>query len=164
MANGCLRWLGSPAGRRANMLINRPDRSAHADRAVEWLCAGVMVWWCIALSLPGSLMQTPLFAGFANVGMTQDQWAGMFGVIGMLRCVVLFVNGRWPKTPFFRAVGAALGAFIFFELTVRFAEASLINHGPWQTGTGVYCLLGVSEMFSVYRAMHDARYYSHAGG
>lgn len=130
-----------------------------SDRAIEWLCAFVMVWWAIALSLPGEIFAAPLFAGFASVGLSQRTWVLLFSLSGGARVVALAVNGRWPRTPLIRMACAGFGCFIFSQLAWLFYEGALIVHGPFQTGVGVYALLAVGDLLSIYRAAHDARYY-----
>lgn len=76
---------------------------ARSDRAIEWLCAFVMIWWAAALSLPGDILATPLFAGFASIGLSQRAWVLLFSISGAARIVALAINGRWPRTPLITA-------------------------------------------------------------
>lgn len=129
------------------------------DRAIEWLCAGITLWWAIALALPGDILSGPAFVAFNRVGWPQSTWMLLFAFSGGVRVIALWVNGRWPKTPIIRMFASIFGAFVWTQLAWLFYQSSLMNHGPFQTGMGVYGLLAAAEVFSTFRAAHDARYY-----
>lgn len=128
------------------------------DRAIEWFSAGVMVAWGVTLSLPGDTLSQPGFVAFRRFGFSEEFWIFFLTFFGVLRLAALYINGRWPKSPYIRMVCAACGAFVWGQVAYRIYEAAAINNTPVSTGSAVYGLLAAFELFSIYRAAFDARY------
>lgn len=137
-------------------------RSAFPDldeRTAEWLCAGIMVVWGVTLAINGDTLNQPGFAAFHRFGATQSFWAWMFGGSGFARTAALYINGRWPKTPIIRMVCAGFGFVSWSQLSWLFLEGTALSTGVPTPGIGVYAVLALAELYSIYRAAHDARYY-----
>lgn len=130
------------------------------DRALEWFSAGTMLWWSFALALPGSLLSQPNFAAFHEFGITEGMWCWIFGIVGGGRAAALYINGRWPKGPYVRMVGALFGAVTWAQISVMLTQGSVAAYHQLSTGTGVYTLLSLADLFAIYRATRDARYYA----
>ena len=125
------------------------------DRALEWLCAGFMVTWGLALARSSDAMVWPP-PGFGNwPGMTATLWASILCGSGLVRIAALYINGRWPRTPVIRTVCASFGLLAWSHLSWVFAETA----GRPAAGIGVYGILALAELYSIYRAAHDARYH-----
>lgn len=117
-----------------------------------------MVTWGVTLALPGNTLDDLAFAAFRGIGTTEVVWAAAFGLVGGGRLAALYVNGRNPRTPHARMAGALFGALSWGQV------AWLLTAGTWgvtgiaHTGTGLYGLLALADLFSIFRAAHDARY------
>jgi hypothetical protein len=146
------------------IMSQRHAKSVYADRvgdrALEWFSALVMVAWSVLLAFSGGSLSLPSFGGFHRFGMTETLWAWGFGSIGMARLVALYINGRWPKTPHVRMVGAMLGVVAWGQVAFMLTEGSLAAYGKVPTGAGTYGLLALADLFSIYRAAFDARYHA----
>lgn len=130
-------------------------------RELEWASAGIMLWWSYVLMRPGALLAQPGFAAFHKLPVTETQWAWVFGVIGACRCAALYVNGRWPRTPYIRIFGAMFGVVTWPQISYMVSESSLISFGDFlTTGTGVYLGLAIMDVMAIFRASRDARYYT----
>lgn len=134
---------------------SRSGLSEFNDRALEWLCAGIMVSWGLTLALDGDAMVRPPPCLGGRPGMTAALWASILCGSGLVRVAALYINGRWPKTPVIRTVCASLGLLAWSHLSWAFAEAAARP----AAGIGVYGMLALAELFSIYRAAHDARYH-----
>lgn len=130
-----------------------------SDRTSEWYSSMVMIAWGATLALPGDLLSQPGFVAFRRFGMTESTWAFVFALVGGSRLVALFINGRWPRSPHIRMVGALFGALSWGQVSILLYEAAGINNTPITTGCAVYALLAVFELFSINRAAFDARYH-----
>jgi hypothetical protein len=130
------------------------------DRALEWFSASIMLAWSLVLALPGQTLAGPSFAAFNRFDwMTEALWAWVFGVVGAARIVALYINGRWPKTPHIRMAGSLFGALSWAQVAWLITEGTYNATGVASTGTAVYTLLALADIFSIYRARFDARYY-----
>jgi hypothetical protein len=128
------------------------------DRAIEWLAAIVMLGWGIILAMPGDSLAQPQFQAFRNYGVSETAWAWVFGVLGGARLAALYINGRWPRTPHIRMMGALFGAISWMQIAWIITDSTLVMQGVATTGIAVYLALALAEIFSVYRAAFDARY------
>lgn len=129
------------------------------DRSTEWLSGMVMISWGWTLFLPGDTLAGPAFAAFRRFDFTEETWAGVFLGAGVLRLVMLFINGRWPKTPLFRMVLSAFGATSWLHVSFLLYQSHVQAAGPMGTGPGVYAILALFDLISVFRASVDVRYY-----
>ena len=132
--------------------------SGFNDRALEWLCAGIMLSWCVALALVDDAMTRPPLGLFERHGESEAFWASLFGAAGLARVAALYVNGRWPRTPLIRTVCAGLGFVVWSQLSWLFALGFWVSNTQSATGAGVYGMLALAELYSIYRAAHDVRY------
>lgn len=128
------------------------------ERPMEWFSSGVMVVWSATLSLPGDLLAQPGFVAFHRFGLSETFWAAAFAAFGVGGLVALFINGRWPRTPYIRICRAVFGALSWGQVSWLLYMASEINGTPISTGCGVYALLAAFELISIQTAAYDARY------
>lgn len=129
------------------------------DRSLEWFSSCVMVIWGATLMLPGDTLAGPQFEAFGRFGLTEDFWSWMFTGIGMARLVALYINGRWPRSPHIRMIGSAFGVLTWAQVSYLLTAGTFLKTGVANTGMGVYAALAMADLFGVYRAMFDARYY-----
>lgn len=131
------------------------------DRGLEWFSAAVMVAWGLTLAMPGNTLDGANFLAFhRSPWMTETFWATAFGLVGGGRFVALYINGRSPRTPHARIVGAVFGVLSWSQVSLLITEGTYHSTGVASTGTGVYALLALADLFSVFRAAHDARYHN----
>lgn len=134
-------------------------RSMFQDRGLEWFSAAVMVAWGVTLALPGNTLDGISFTAFQrHAWMTETFWAAALGLAGGARIAALYVNGRNPRTPYARMAGALFGALSWGQVCWLLTQGTYGQTGIASTGTGVYGLLAVADLFSIFRAAHDARY------
>lgn len=130
----------------------------NADRSIEWLSALMMLNWAFVLSLPGdTLRASASYAAFAPHGVNEERLAVVLGIIGAVRVVTLWINGRWPRGPALRILGCVTGAILWSQIAWLLALAASAS-GALSTGVGAYALLAGAEVLSIYKAAFDARY------
>lgn len=128
------------------------------DRAVEWLSALCLLGWATVLALPGDTLASGNLREFLRFGFSEAQLATAFAFVGAARVTALFINGRWPKTPVIRMIGAAAG-FTLWGQTAAMLYTTWVNTGVPSTGLPIYTLLALADLLSIFRAAFDARYH-----
>lgn len=126
-------------------------------RALEYYCASVMLCWAGVMALPGDTLAAGSLKPLLSMGISEAWVAGVYGAMGSARLVTLVVNGRWPKGPWLRVVGALFGFALWMQVFVVIAWTCLQTGIP-TTGLAVYFPMAMAEMYSVYRASSDGRY------
>ena len=134
---------------------------AGGARDTEWLSAFLMCAWALVLSLPGDSLAGPAFSAFHRLNLTEPVWALAFGATGGLRVAALYINGRSPRTPYARMLGAFLGFLGWGEVGLLVQQGTSAAHGVAAPDLAVYGLLAAMELRSLYRASYDARYVAH---
>jgi hypothetical protein len=132
-------------------------QSQARERALEWLSAIIMVAWGIILAQSGDTLSGPNFHEFAAHDMSEEALAYVFGTVGGVRIAALYINGRWPRTPLLRMLGAGAGLLLWGQIASMFA-ISYVRFGTAGTGFAAYGSLAMAEIFSIYWAAFDARY------
>jgi hypothetical protein len=130
------------------------------DRGLEWFSALVMLAWGITLALPGDTLAGPQYAAFGRFGMTEESWAWVFGVVGSARIAALYINGAWPRSPHVRMIGSTFGAISWAQVAYLLTLSTYFATGIAATGTAVYSLLALADLFGIARAAFDARYHN----
>lgn len=130
------------------------------DRGLEWYSAFVMLGWGLTLALPGDTLAAPQYAAFGRFGFTEGFWAWAFSVVGVSRLIALYINGRWPRSPHVRMLGSLFGAVSWAQVAYLLTIGTYGVTGVPATGTVVYGLLAIADLFGIARAAFDARYYS----
>lgn len=138
----------------------RPVPSNSRTRDLEWVAAIFFLGMSGTLAWPGDTLKSPVFSLFHVWGLGESFWTGWFGGIAVLRMAVLYVNGRSPKTPFLRMVGAFIGLVTWTQLGYMVGRASMETYGALTIGVGLFLPLAFIEFVSIVRARLDARYLS----
>jgi hypothetical protein len=128
------------------------------ERAIEWYSALVMMSWGATLAMPGDTLSAPAFAAFSRYGVTEDMWAAAFCTAGGARIIALYINGRWPRTPYVRIACSLFASVSWAQIGWLLFEGSYLTTGTFTTGPLTYALLALFDIISVYRAAFDARY------
>lgn len=121
-------------------------------RVCEWLLAGIMLSWSIALwNLTPADFHSPIYVGLERL-LPQDTWAMLALGIAIMRLAALAINGGWRPSPHLRAAGAFLACFLWLQIGLGqfFAEQGNL-------GIAIYPWLFVADIYNVFRASHDAR-------
>jgi hypothetical protein len=140
-------------------MIVTTSPSTHEARAIEWLSAAIMLVWGITLALPGDSVAQPHFSAFRHAHLTEGMMAAVFGIVGAARVVALYINGRWPKSPIIRIIGATAGAVLWSQVAWYLCSGTWLLSGIPNAGVGTYAALAIADLFSISRAAFDARYH-----
>lgn len=130
------------------------DLKRHFEaRAIEWWNGFILLAWGAYVILHPGLFQGPTGPTWTGLLMIADQevWGFSAFVIGSIRVVALFINGKWGVTPLIRVLTSFMSVFVWFWIAV-----GLIKSGIPNTGIVVYSWLMVADMYSAYRAASDA--------
>lgn len=122
-------------------------------RIPEWFNAFMLMAWGSFLVLVPDIFTGPtsiVFSGMSDFAR-QEIWGFGAFVVGTIRTVALFINGRWGLTPFVRLATSFLSVFVWFWVCV-----GLYRTGLPQTGMIVYPGLMALDMYSAFRAASDA--------
>lgn len=126
-------------------------------RLFEWVTTFIMLGMAATIIASPQTLERGAFRWMLVVGFTPLVLGLILVALGGLRCVALYVNGRWALWgPRLRLVGALGGAFIWFWMAL--ALIFLTN----DTGTlsiGIFNWIGLTlgEIVSCARAGSDVR-------
>ncbi|MDO7841066.1 hypothetical protein [Sphingomonas immobilis] len=96
------------------MLIVR-FRQTFRERASEWVVSFILCFWGFTVLQSVGLFDRPFYAPLSHAA-PQSVWGWGAFMIGLLRLVVLFINGAWWRTPMFRQIGAGFGMMVWIML------------------------------------------------
>lgn len=122
-------------------------------RLGEWLAAFVSVSFAaLFFGAPDMFAKSPeYFSGLIAFG-SQPVWGAGLLLIGGVRIVALWVNGRKRITPYIRMTLAFFSCFVWQQLTV-----SLLASGVPGLGWAFIPWLLALDMYNVFRSSADAR-------
>lgn len=123
----------------------------HVPREGEWLAAGIMAAFAVALLMPGSTFSRPVFVNLASVG-PEGTWGMGLLLFAAVRMIGLWVNGNWRRSPTLRCFGAAVAACIWASLARLFADD---GYPGINTGVAVYAALAVFDAIAAGRSLLD---------
>ena len=138
----------------ADMMIIRFNHK-FTPRQCEWLFAIMLVGWAVVLFAFPSIFKAPGSAAqFAMLDRMFGQVAVAFscGIMGVVRLIALWINGKSPGTPYVRMFMAFFSCFFWWNISL-----GLLLSGVPTTGWAVYPAILVFEMVNVLRAASDAR-------
>jgi len=120
-------------------------------RRAEWMLALVLVGVGIVFALEDDLRRE---LGFATIMTTLPQWVWATWAlsVGLLRLVMLYINGAWRASPHLRAIGAFLACFIWTALMFR----ALANE-VFVPSAAIWPVFLMFDSFAAYDAARDAR-------
>lgn len=131
-------------------------RNSFADaffpRLAEWFAAGVLFAFGWLLMVNDDLMSTSAGRGYHRMLeiATQETWCGILIGFGLLRLMILLINGAWRRSPHGRALTAFVSCYFWTQIALSFAPTfgfSFVMACGW---------LG-ADVVNVMRAMRDAR-------
>lgn len=90
-------------------------RKTARDRAAEWLLSWVTFTMGLVLLYPAQLFASPTYAGFLKIA-NEPTWGLIFVIFGVLRMLLLAVNGAFRPSPMLRVVANTLGASLWLYM------------------------------------------------
>lgn len=92
-----------------------------------------MISLSVVFFLNDTMFYRESFEGMRNLINHQVTWAFLFLTIGLIRLIILLINGAYWRTPHFRAVTAFLSAGVWFLLTIGFIRNGSVLAAilPW---------------------------------
>jgi hypothetical protein len=139
--------------------VQRLQRSIR-EKGAEWLSSVFMLGWAAALAMPGNTFAAPQFAAFFRAPfMTEEFWAAVFGAVGGMRIVALYLNGDSPtRGPRCRTAGAAFGFISWTQVSLMLLEATAFRGEPVSTGAIVYATVAFFDSLAILWIASDASY------
>lgn len=126
-----------------------------SNRLFEWIMAGGLLLIAFTLALPGDSLDRGALRLLAASGVSEEAMACSFGVIGTMRAVALFANGKLPLYgPLMRYAGSFVGALVWMMMMSPLAYDSLLT-GKVSIYVPLLGMLTLGELISVYRAVRD---------
>lgn len=136
------------------MVIRRTKSSAilhFPTRASEWATSIILLNWGLAIfATKGEILGGNL-AKLLNL-MSPTKWAILFTSIGLIRLLLLIINGSLKRSSHYRAVFSFISCFIWFQVVYTFAVSDVIS-----TALTVYPVLLVLDFYNAYRTTAEAR-------
>lgn len=126
-------------------------------RALEWGAACALLSLAVTMAIPGETTALNGFRALRGLGLDDASAGVLFGVIGTLRIVALYINGSWRKSPTLRMIGAIAGASIFSMMAAGFAWPFLSGDSALSSAPGIYTTLALFDALSIYRSGGDVR-------
>lgn len=131
------------------MLIVRM-RQHFRERQMEWALAAMSTGWGAILMSSPQTLDRPFYAPLRRMFDAATWGWGMF-LMGLLGLVVLFINGAWRRTPFFRQVSS--GGRVLTWAALLFGCLSV----EWQTPAAmIYAGILAMEIMALSNATADA--------
>lgn len=135
--------------------MRHPAGPYSSNRLFEWIMAGGLILVALTLALPGDSLDRGALRLLVDVGASEEAMATIFAVIGTMRAVALFANGKLPfYGPLMRYFGSVIGALVWFVLMSPLAYDSLLS-GKVSIYVPLLGMLTLGELISVYRAVRD---------
>lgn len=125
---------------------------AFFPRWAEWVAAGTIFMLGWMLSVNDNLMATSTGKGYHLMLeiASQPTWAVALAIFGLMRLLVLLINGLWRRSPWARAISAVFSCFFWTQITLSFAPI----FGFAFILAGGFLLM---DLVNIVRAMRDAR-------
>lgn len=136
--------------------INRPGRHCRY-RLFEWISTIMMLGIGMSLLLSPATVRTEPFLYLMQFGFSSFGLGILFGALGSLRIVALYLNGRLPTYgPRARALGALVGSAIWGEMLASLLSITIAT-GMMSIGHALFAPLMFGDLVSCYRAAADVR-------
>lgn len=139
------------------MLIVR-FRQTFRERSTEWVLAGMLTGWGFIVAQSPDVFDRPFYAPLGRIA-PPIVWGVSALLIGLMRLAVLFINGAWWRTPFFRQIGCVFGLAVWSGLCMGALSVE------WRSpGVGVYAGLFFLDALALSFAARDGANVSRSRG
>lgn len=136
---------------RVMMILRLDDFARHFKaRRTEWLLAFVAFALGITYLSTPHLFEAPTFGMMASMA-PQVAWGWAVTAVALVRLTMLWINGRWHVSPYFRAAGAFLCAGLWFTLWATQAFSLAPPQTRW-----IWLVLVVFDLLNAGDAAYDA--------
>lgn len=131
--------------------FRRHFSNAFFPRLSEWMMAGHLLLLGYILTINTMLMQTGKESHrFLLMIADQNGWAIMLLLLGLVRFIILIINGAYRRSPHLRALTAVLSCFVWFQVAVSFYSIM-----GW--AFAAYAIASITDLMNIMRCMRDAR-------
>lgn len=126
-------------------------RTTFPQRRAEWALGVVIFLWGVILLNNETLFSDGI--SYSEIARTasQETWGAICLALGLVRLLVLLINGAWRRSPHARALVAFLSCFFWFQVSMGMAAA-----GTWSTGLAVYPVFLILDALNVIFALGEA--------
>lgn len=128
------------------------------ERFPEWVTSGMLLLWGLSLLQSTEGFQRPYFVFLETLG-PPSFWGSIALLMGIVRIVSLYINGRRKQTPAMRMAGAAMGIIIWFGVFI-----GGMVHASFVPSVALYLGLTVLDTAALYFATIDAKRVANNGG
>lgn len=134
------------------------DTIDREGRFGEWMTSAAILAVGVILAMPGDTMRFSEWWSMRDFGLREPELVLFCTLVGALRCVVLYINGSWHRTPILRGIGATIGVCFFGLMT-------LVSAWPWVIGAvsapdmnlAFYIIFALADIRGCHRAGLDSR-------
>lgn len=120
-------------------------------RRSEWMLAAAMLAVGLAYLTIDGLFTDRYFDTMLAMA-SQRSWGLAVAALGTMRLTMLWINGRWRVSPYFRSGGAIAGAGLWITLfTSAVTSAALVQ------SVGLWLMFFAFDCLAAYDAAGDAR-------
>lgn len=114
------------------------------SRASEWATSIILLNWAL-------LSYYSIGNGFAPDGIFM--WAVAFGILSVVRLIVLYVNGNLRLSPHYRSGLSFLSCFAWFQITLGAVSGPVI----YPTDLAAFPVLLALDFYNAYHVAIEAR-------
>lgn len=133
------------------MILRLDDFARHFKaRRTEWLLAFVAFALGVSYLSTPDLFKAPTFGPMALI-MSQAAWGWAVTSVALVRVTMLWINGRWHVSPYFRAAGAFLCGLLWFTLWATQSFSLAPPQSRW-----IWLVLLVFDLLNAGDAAFDA--------
>jgi hypothetical protein len=121
------------------------------ERFPEWVTSTILLLWGFTLLMNPSVFNAPFYT-FLRLLAPVQLWASIAFVMGIIRLISLYINGRKRQTPPMRMLGACSGILIWFGVFVGGMVYARLS-----PSVALYFGLTVLDAAALYFATVDAK-------
>lgn len=139
-----------------------PDRIIphSTNRLFEWAMATIMLKMGLGVFAAGifGFKVTGAFTAFVALGLDLPSIGLLFSLLGAMRCVALYANGKWRNGCYVRALGCAVGVVVWVQMFGGILLVLIATDQLFMV-LFVWSTFAAFEFFSLCRSILDLRAY-----
>ena len=133
------------------IVVRFPPFTHFRLRALEWGLGGIILTVGVVLLGSYPIFSQPQFEVMERWA-SENIWAWLCIVTGMLRLGALYINGACKRTPCIRLVTAILSSLVWLQITLGLLSQPIVT-----LGVAVFPWFIAADWYSIWRAANDAR-------